>query len=138
MSLKNELFTLINENVEAVICLYDQTKKNSADVLEAMNYLVDGTLEERIIKTRNQNLIKEGSSHFLFTNHLGKSLNIVFTTLPQLPTNHEMTQFIGVVNSQISEVVRDREIVIIKPEGHSYNLPNNVVDKDFSIQSFNY
>ena len=77
MQIKDELFTLINDNVAIVICLFDKSKESGAQVLEALNYLVDGTLEERILKSKNTDLNKEGSCHYFFTNQFGKKLNIV-------------------------------------------------------------
>lgn len=121
MSVKEEIFTLVNERVGAVICLYDQSSSNSIDVIEAINHLVDGTLEERILKKKNQDLIKEDYSHFFFSKNFGQQLNIIFSQMPKTPTKNEINQFISILDKQY-DIENECEVVIIKPTGNSFKF----------------
>ncbi|MFG1485845.1 hypothetical protein [Halobacteriovorax sp. RZ-2] len=134
MALKHELFTLINERIGAVICLYDQQQESSSQVLEAMNHLVDGTLEERILKSKNKDLIKDGASHFFFSKNYGEQLNIIFSSIPNTPSQNELKQFISVLDAQKKTHIEEKEIVVIKPKGHAFKFHH----PSFQVNHFEY
>ncbi len=130
MQLKDNLFTLINSSISAVICLYDETRENSTELIEVIDYLVDGALEDRIVKSKNSSLIKQDASHFFFTKNFGKTLNIIFTKLPNTPSNNEVSQFIKVIDAQDAQKEEFNEgngVVVIKPKGNSFKFNHPVL-----------
>lgn len=133
MSVKEQIFTLVDEKVGAIICLYDEQSKNGLDVIEAINHLVDGAFEERILKKKNQSLIKDDASHFFFSQSYGQQLNILYGQLPKIPSKNEMNQFISIIDKQY-DIDTEYKILVIKPSGNSFKFHHPSLE----IKHFDY